>query len=702
MQIDTVGKVISVSGHLVKVEIDRSRKSAVQSSLDGVQAVVAINSYLTFDIGAGDLLLGIVTDLFAQEGVTLDNDFSELQFSQPKRVAFVQLLGTLRSKKGNEFEFSPSVTIMPTLDSHAFIASVDVLRSVFTNAPKRALLENKPNSDGKIEIGQPLGTTTKEAKAYGSFNDLFSRPLAVVGNTGSGKSYTIASLLHQAIEGHQQPTPKFFILDINGEYSHSFGKKTHKPEPNTIFVNGEKFAIPAWLMNSREICDWLRAGEGVQQPVLKNFWALAKSGKSSEEQTIVYAKQALDHLKNFTDNILTGSGTGNGARFYVANNTTEAGSLWNTIKALISIMGLNDQLSTQISAIETQFSTLGQYSSSFGSTISTIQPLLIAMQANLESKIAETADITKSSDDPVYFAQKTLEDPKHLFDEAIRGESENNIRNFIQTVKLRLQNRVQDKRWNCLTKYDSLLAGCDSITKWLDFLGIASEPKSNPHNTGTGGNEVEAIKNHTEVCIIDCSMLAHEVLPYVCGIIGRLLLEVRSHADADQRHRNPWVVVLEEAHNYIRPRRQDEDAGLTISRDSFERIAKEGRKFGLSLMVASQRPSEISPTVLSQCANYIIHRLQNPDDIGHFKDVVPSQSRRLLDQVMLFGSGEAILVGSAFHIPARVTIRPLASKHEPKSKTACPFYDWKNHHEDGFNLSSALQNWVGKNEKTED
>ena len=249
MQVDTVGKVIAVSGHLVKVEIDKSKKSAIQSSLDGVQTVVAINAYLTFDIGAGDLLLGIVTDLFAQEGVTLDNDSSELQFSQPKRVAFVQLLGTLRSKKGNEFEFSPSVTIMPTLDSHAFIASIDVLRSVFTDAPKRALLGNKPDSDGRIEIGQPLGTTAKAAKAYGSFNDLFSRPLAVVGNTGSGKSYTIASLLHQAIEEHQSPTPKFFILDINGEYSASFGKKAYEPEPNAIFVNGGKFTVPAWLMN---------------------------------------------------------------------------------------------------------------------------------------------------------------------------------------------------------------------------------------------------------------------------------------------------------------------------------------------------------------------------------------------------------------------------------------------------------------------
>jgi hypothetical protein len=661
MQVDTVGKVIAVSGHLVKVEIDKSKKSAIQSSLDGVQTVVAINAYLTFDIGAGDLLLGIVTDLFAQEGVTLDNDSSELQFSQPKRVAFVQLLGTLRSKKGNEFEFSPSVTIMPTLDSHAFIASIDVLRSVFTDAPKRALMDNNENSDGRIELGQPLGTTAKEAKAYGSFNDLFSRPLAVVGNTGSGKSYTIASLLHQAIKEHQSSTPKFFILDINGEYSASFGKKAYEPEPNAIFVNGGKFTVPAWLMNSREVCDWLRAGEGVQQPVLKSFWALAKSGKVSiksgtDASTFIDKLEAiLKKESKQKDNVM---GAFNEMKEFVAGEDV-------------------DKIETNLKNIKAN--------NGWVSEIPKIRDILDSLNSLRTQNSSNDFVIQNSSDSPNFISRATLANPEILFTEAIKGENESNIRSYIQTLKLRLKNRIADNRWACMTQYDESI---QSISDWLKLLELGTEEST------TNSNKHQC----PEVCVIDCSMLAHEVLPYVCGIIGRLLLEVRSHANADQRHRNPWVVVLEEAHNYIRPRRQDEDAGLTISRDSFERIAKEGRKFGLSLMVASQRPSEISPTVLSQCANYIIHRLQNPDDIGHFKDVVPSQSRRLLDQVMLFGPGEAILIGSAFHIPARVTIRPLSTEHEPKSKTSCPFYDWKNKHEDTFNLSSALKNWIGNQE----
>ena len=82
-------------------------------------------------------------------------------------------------------------------------------------------------------------------------------------------------------------------------------------------------------------------------------------------------------------------------------------------------------------------------------------------------------------------------------------------------------------------------------------------------------------------------MLGYEVLSYVCGIIGRVLLEFRERLPADKRFKEPWVVVLEEAHNYARPARQDEDRGIMISRGAFERIAKEGRKFGLSMIVAN-------------------------------------------------------------------------------------------------------------------
>jgi DNA helicase HerA-like ATPase len=193
-------------------------------------------------------------------------------------------------------------------------------------------------------------------------------------------------------------------------------------------------------------------------------------------------------------------------------------------------------------------------------------------------------------------------------------------------------------------------------------------------------------------------MLSHEVLPYACTVIGRILLEARENLAAARRYKHPWVLVLEEAHNYARPPRSDEERGQTLSRLAFERIAKEGRKFGLSLIIASQRPSEISQTIISQCANFISHRLQNPDDIDHFRRIIPMQARRLLDQVTIFASGEAIVFGSAFHVPTRVQFdRP---KPGPYSQTAAPFHEWSTE-KNPFPLSEVINAWALQSTATE-
>ena len=132
-----------------------------------------------------------------------------------------------------------------------------------------------------------------------------------------------------------------------------------------------------------------------------------------------------------------------------------------------------------------------------------------------------------------------------------------------------------------------------------------------------------------DVVILDLSLLAAEVFENVTALIGRLILEFLQRlgevGGADARGSFPVVMVLEEAPNYIRePRFGEEDS---ISRGTFERIAREGRKYGLGLVVASQRPSELSKTVLSQCSSFIVHRLQNPDDLRYFREIVPGPVR---------------------------------------------------------------------------
>lgn len=223
----------------------------------------------------------------------------------------------------------------------------------------------------------------------------------------------------------------------------------------------------------------------------------------------------------------------------------------------------------------------------------------------------EGINFAKSADSPRFVTMAEFRDPR-LVDRATDQEAGRRIDQYLTTLKLRLRTRLDDRRWQSFFSYEQ--QGIRSFQAWMERLGIGR--KSGPR-----------------VSVLDCSMLASEVLPFACALLGRLLLEAREMLRPEERSRYPWVLVLEEAHNYARPpARATEDRGAALSRRAFERVAKEGRKFGLSLIVASQRPSEISPTIISQCANFFSHRLQNPDDIDHFRRIIPRQAQRLLDQ----------------------------------------------------------------------
>jgi len=128
----------------------------------------------------------------------------------------------------------------------------------------------------------------------------------------------------------------------------------------------------------------------------------------------------------------------------------------------------------------------------------------------------------------------------------------------------------------------------------------------------------------------------------------------------------PVVLVLEEAQNYIREQRFGEEA--SISKEVFERIAREGRKYGLGLVVASQRPSELSKAVLSQCSSFIVHRLQNPEDLRYFREIVPGIYGPLLDQLPALAPQTALILGECVRAPCLARIRdanPVPRSRDP-------------------------------------
>ncbi len=662
-----IGHVVSVNGFRLKVELAQEAKSSSRATLDGVQRAVAINSFLTFDLGAGTHAIGNLSDLEARESYdpTQDDELS-LELTKPRRIASVQLLGTVRRTPKGQWLFDTGITVLPTLDTPAEVANPDILSCVFGQPPKR----NRPQgwTKGEFDLALELGYQTgdENTRVRASLNDLFSRPLAIVGNTGSGKSYTVASLLRSVIENEevraaQARHPHIFILDINGEYANAFlsdQERKYTPEPNQAYLNGKKFSIPIWLMNSEDVCEWLSASEQTQQPVLKAWWAFLKGRRAGE------AKAEADFLTEAMASI---------QRMYPLSSLTKNQARANYLAISDFLSGTDLDLRPLTVAMGPYLVKQGtDYKNFYGETVDNgraIDSALVSLMASIEEGIARSSSspqTVRSGDTPVYFPTAALRNTATLA-AAASLEEESQIDQHLTTLRMRLKTRLADRRWSVFTNYDEL--GIDSVGAWFESLGF----------------EAGAAK----ISVLDLSMLSHEVLPFICATVGRVLLEARERLQASQRYSNPWVLVLEEAHNYARPARQGEDRGQALSRKAFERVAKEGRKFGLSLIVASQRPSEISPTIISQCANFFSHRLQNPDDIDHFKRIIPRQAQRLLDQVTVLASGEAIVFGSAVHVPTRVQIK--LPKQQPWSATAAPFADWVKN--ELFPLAEVLDAW---------
>ena len=188
-----------------------------------------------------------------------------------------------------------------------------------------------------------------------------------------------------------------------------------------------------------------------------------------------------------------------------------------------------------------------------------------------------------------------------------------------------------------------------------------------------------------QITIVDVSQLPFEVLETVTALLGRIILEFISNFLPDQRGKFPIVIVLEEAQNYIAENKD------SVAKTVFERIAREGRKYGISLIVSSQRPSELSKTVLSQCNSFIIHRLQNPDDQKYVRGLVSSANADLLEQLPVIPQQHAIITGDCVRTPVLVKIDNVSPT--PNSNNPKYIENWLK--DDAIPYETTCKRWLG-------
>ncbi|WP_313265383.1 ATP-binding protein [Sphingobacterium sp.] len=265
-------------------------------------------------------------------------------------------------------------------------------------------------------------------------------------------------------------------------------------------------------------------------------------------------------------------------------------------------------------------------------------------------------------DSPIpYKLDAVLDELKRLDTERVAGSTSSGkngdfngkLSRFIQ----RLEAKRDDKRLGFLFQ----ISDDELQLDWLnDFC-----------STLMHGSELNGKKSGVK--IIDFSEVPSDILPLVIGLVARIVFTVQQWTTKENQH--PICLMCDEAHLYI-PERTNQDGASELGLKSFERIAKEGRKYGVSLTVISQRPAEVNRTVLSQCNNFISLRLANAEDQAVIKKLLPDNLTGLTEVLPILDIGEALIVGDASLLPTRVLISEPIIK--PDSATIKFWKEWSN------------------------
>jgi len=287
---------------------------------------------------------------------------------------------------------------------------------------------------------------------------------------------------------------------------------------------------------------------------------------------------------------------------------------------------------------------------------------------SLRKKVNRHLNLPKISiDSPVYFSLVDLyRHFKHANEYTTNfGKTQGPLFGKFDSFLIKLQSRFNDVRYDFLLKPKHRKSSETLAGLLRDFVGLGS-PRA-------------------QVTVVDLSSVPFDVRPTVSAQIGRLAFEFNYW---NPHHKEfPILLLCEEAHSYI-PRSGHTQYDAT--RRAMERIAKEGRKYGVALGVVSQRPHELSETVLAQCGNFLCLRITNPDDQEYVRDLVPDAERDLIDTLSALGRGECLALGEAIPVPTRFQVkRPNPS---PNSDDTDFYSYWKGGPED-LDIDDIVSRW---------
>lgn len=685
-----IGRIVTVDSLSVYVRLDDDLKSLYKSGYEEIYPVARINSYIIIPVGA-ERIVAMVNRVMTREETDLTKTSGALFLTESSRYLSATMVGTIYGDK-----YIQGVYNYPILDNPVWYVTRDDLNIIFDQK------ENAEKIDFKEDFYLPIGTSPAFPDFQVKINPdrMFGKHVAILGNTGSGKSCTLTAILQSLFKfeynGQYLKNAHIVIFDTNGEYKDAFDIDS-KYKVNPFCINDEGLKVPYWFMNYDDMDYLFEPTTGTQGPVLKRALGLAKS-KLKEESKKCIPKLYINSLKNLIENLNAG---GYKAKAAIIEDVE---SLLEAFKELQDKRGTDfdiTDINTNLAALMTQKGPnwvykdrdyiKGRYELKLVNKV--VESITTSLDEYQKTLVEVTSSENRNIDIPLYYDFKLL--LSSCFDYAIKesATSQDKLNEYVSTLKLRMQSFVDDIRLaqpllldnpkeieNVLVKFLAYVLGdyCDVYTKGDDGNVI--------YDTYYGKSGCN--KAHSQITIIDMSLLPFQVLETITGLIGRIILEFLSRFDKDKRGSVPVVIALEEAQNYIPEiNRKDRES---ISKKVFERIAREGRKYGLSLLVSSQRPSELSKTVLSQCNSFIVHRIQNPDDQVYVRKLVSSANSEILGQLPTLPQQHVIIMGDCVRTP--VVARMNTADPRPNSNNPAFIEKWLG--EEKVNYQAVVDKWL--------
>lgn len=674
----SIGKVISVDSFRAYIRLDDDLKSLYKSGYEDIFEVARINSYVIIPIGA-DKIVAMVTSVRAIDETEIGKNKEAIFLTKSARYLVATMIGTIE----NGGKYIQGVYNYPILDNPVWYVTSQDLDNIFDQKRKEDPTEINFENDYYLPIGTSPSFSDYKIKI--NPDKFFGKHAAILGNTGSGKSCTFASIIQSMFDfeynSKKLQNAHVIIFDTNGEYKQAFQGTKEVPYKNLELVNPfhidkDGMKVPFWFMNFADFDYLFEPTSGTQAPVFKRALGLAKNQTVSSVKYIIpqtYISKLEAIINECEENSFAIKNT-------IYDGLDDFGKELSALKTDFDKTKIIDALRDLFGEKRKLSKPKDYVNGSVSSAVLTKSSEIIKTELMLYYSSVRKLELAedRNIDLPIYFNFNDL--IQQFFDEAINEQENtgNRLREFVSTLRLRLQSYLGDERIsqplllnqpeeivNALAKFIAFILG--------DFCKVYDTEDTDLftefYSKQLGEQDIEKLVEDkpSQVTIIDMSLLPFEVLETITGLIGRLILEFVSRFPEKDRGKLPMVLALEEAQNYI-PERNRGDRE-SIAKKVFERIAREGRKYGISLLVSSQRPSELSKTVLSQCNSFIIHRLQNPEDQKYVRQLVSAANEDILQQLPILPQQHAVIMGDAVRTPVQARMNnanPRPNSNNPK------------------------------------